>query len=108
MPNAAKHVLYSHPPPRPRRPARPTHRESFPSTTNAKLGLDYLLFLADMRFSLAAIIALVAAPVLAQRGEDGTGEQMVLDSIHNVTGLEGTWSTGSKRVLTGPVSVILY
>ncbi|KAI0088630.1 chaperone for protein-folding within the ER, fungal-domain-containing protein [Irpex rosettiformis] len=30
---------------------------------------------------------------------------MVLDNIHNVTGLEGTWSTGSQRVLTGPTFV---
>jgi hypothetical protein len=56
-----------------------------------------------MRLTFASMLALAVVPALCQRGPDGTGEQMNLDSIHNVTSLEGTWSSGSKAVTTGDV-----
>jgi hypothetical protein len=33
--------------------------------------------------------------------------QIVYDSIHNATSIVGTWSSGAKNVLTGPVSFLL-
>ena len=57
-----------------------------------------------MRLTVAAAFALALTPALAQMGPAGDGEQMVLDNIHNVTGLQGTWSSGSQKVVTGPVS----
>jgi hypothetical protein len=35
------------------------------------------------------------------------GQQIVYDSIHNATVLTGTWSSGSKAVLTGAVSLVV-
>ena len=52
-----------------------------------------------MRTTLAAFTtAILATCVLAQ---DGT--PIVYDSIHNITTIEGTWSSGSQNVLTGAV-----
>ena len=33
--------------------------------------------------------------------------QINYDSTHNATALTGTWSSGSKAVSTGPVSVVI-
>ncbi|KAI0698149.1 chaperone for protein-folding within the ER, fungal-domain-containing protein [Cytidiella melzeri] len=54
-----------------------------------------------MRLTLATAFALAISPVFSQSGPAGTGEQMVLNSEHNVTSLEGTWSSGSRAVVTG-------
>jgi len=52
-----------------------------------------------MRTTLAALTtALFATSVLAQ-----DGAPIVYDAIHNVTSIEGTWSSGSQHVLTGAV-----
>lgn len=48
------------------------------------------------------LLSLLAAtiPALAQ----DTSGPVVLDPVHNATNIEGTWTTGSGAVLTGPVS----
>lgn len=52
-----------------------------------------------MRTTLAALTtAIFATGVFAQ-----DGAPIVYDSIHNVTTIEGTWSSGSQHVLTGAV-----
>ena len=52
-----------------------------------------------MRTTLAAFTtAILATGVLAQ-----DGAPIVYDTIHNITTLEGTWSSGSQHVLTGAV-----
>ena len=48
-----------------------------------------------MLFASLASLFLLAAPVLAQ------GD---LSADHNVTGLAGSWSSGSQQVMTGAVS----
>lgn len=46
---------------------------------------------------LTPLLALALASLPAQ------GQQIVYDAIHNATGISGTWSSGSKAVLTGAV-----
>src|SRR5260221_8162984 len=52
---------------------------------------------------LALVLASFASPVLAQ---DDQGP-IVFDSIHNATTIYGTWSSGSQRVVTGPVRCLV-
>lgn len=35
-----------------------------------------------------------------------SAQQIIFDSAHNATTIIGTWSSGSKNVLTGSVSVV--
>jgi len=51
--------------------------------------------LAMLTLSLVAVIA-AALQVRAQQAP------IVYDSIHNATGLQGTWASGSRNVVTGP------
>ena len=52
-----------------------------------------------MRTTLAAFTtAILATCVLAQ-----DGAPIVYDAIHNISTIEGTWSSGSQHVLTGAV-----
>jgi len=52
-----------------------------------------------MRTTLTALTtAIFATRVLAQ-----DGAPIVYDSIHNISSIEGTWSSGSQHVLTGAV-----
>ncbi|KAI0345548.1 hypothetical protein BDW22DRAFT_1325130 [Trametopsis cervina] len=56
-----------------------------------------------MRFSTIIASLALAVPALAQLDSiQSTGEQMILNDIHNTTSLGGSWSTGSKNVVTGP------
>jgi len=49
-----------------------------------------------LTFLLAVVLASLTLTTSAQQAP------IVYDSIHNVTALGGTWSSGSKAVLTGP------
>ncbi len=49
------------------------------------------------------VLVTLASTVLAQ---DDTQGPINFDTIHNVTTIYGSWSSGSKQVLTGPVSCI--
>ncbi|KAG8759435.1 Reversal of tor2 lethality [Serendipita sp. 396] len=55
-----------------------------------------------MRTALFTVLAALISRVIAQ-GEDveSIGEEIVYDNIHNFTTIEGTWSSGSRKVLTG-------
>jgi len=50
---------------------------------------------------LTVVLAALSRTVLAQ---DDTQGPIQYDLAHNATAIYGTWSTGSKKVLTGPVS----
>ncbi|KAG8791626.1 Reversal of tor2 lethality [Serendipita sp. 399] len=55
-----------------------------------------------MRTALFTVLAALVARVIAQGIDvESIGEEMVFDAIHNVTSIEGTWSSGSEKVLTG-------
>lgn len=58
-----------------------------------------------MRTALVSLLAaFIFQQVLAQDEEIiSIGPDIVLDNIHNVSSIEGTWSSGSQKVLTGPV-----
>jgi hypothetical protein len=45
---------------------------------------------------LTLVLASLARPTFAQN--------ILFDATHNATGIYGTWSSGSKAVLTGSVS----
>ena len=47
-------------------------------------------------------VLLSAIPALAQDG--GSQTPIVYDAEHNATTIIGTWSSGSRKVLTGEVS----
>ena len=49
-----------------------------------------------MLFTHPLSLLLALAPLVAP-------QQIVFDSIHNATSIVGTWSSGSKHVVTGPV-----
>lgn len=49
------------------------------------------------------VLATLASTVSAQ---DDTQGPINFDAIHNATTIYGTWSSGSRQVLTGPVSCI--
>jgi hypothetical protein len=49
------------------------------------------------------VLATLANTVMAQ---DDTKGPINFDAIHNATTIYGSWSSGSKQVLTGPVSCI--
>lgn len=53
---------------------------------------------------LTTLLLLAISPVFAQ-GDIGDPIDFE-DGIHNVTAIWGTWSSGSKQVLTGPVSTL--
>lgn len=55
---------------------------------------------------LTVVLATLAAMVSAQ--VDDTQGPIKFDDTHNVTTIYGTWSSGSKNVQTGPVSVGLW
>ena len=56
---------------------------------------------------LTSLLAMVLS--LAFIGSSSAQDaQVVLDSIHNSTGLPGTWSSGAKNVLTGAVSLFSF
>jgi len=44
----------------------------------------------------ASLLLLLAVPAF--------GQDIVYDAAHNVTPITGTWSSGSKNVITGSVS----
>lgn len=48
-------------------------------------------------------LALAALPVALSQN---TGDAIVYDTLHNITSLYGTWSTGSGNVVTGSVSAL--
>jgi hypothetical protein len=50
--------------------------------------------------ALTVVLASLARPILAQ----DENPNIVYDAAHNATVIYGTWSSGSKAVLTGAVS----
>jgi hypothetical protein len=50
---------------------------------------------------LTIVLAALASTVSAQVSD--TQGPIAFDAVHNVTTIYGTWSSGSKGVLTGPV-----
>ena len=52
---------------------------------------------------LASLFTLVLASFIGPT----SSQQIVYDAIHNATTIVGTWSSGAKNVLTGPVSFLL-
>lgn len=56
--------------------------------------------LVSMMWTALFAAALAPLAVLAQ--------DIVYDSIHNATSIQGTWSSGSQHVLTGPVSDLFF
>lgn len=50
--------------------------------------------------ALTVVLASLARPILAQ----DENPNIVYDAAHNATTIYGTWSSGSKAVLTGAVS----
>jgi hypothetical protein len=54
---------------------------------------------------LTIVLASLASTVSAQSDTQGP---IVFDSTHNATTIYGTWSSGSKHVLTGPVRCLFF
>jgi len=53
---------------------------------------------------LSSILTIVLASFVLAQDDQGP---IVFDSIHNVTTIYGTWSSGSQRVVTGPVRCLV-
>ncbi|ELU36874.1 ATP phosphoribosyltransferase [Rhizoctonia solani AG-1 IA] len=60
--------------------------------------------LPSLKFNMkwSALVATAVAPLVA------LAQDIVYDAIHNATSIQGTWSSGSQHVRTGPVSIFSH
>jgi len=52
------------------------------------------------------LTSLLTVVLVSFTGTTSAQQTIIYDSIHNVTAITGTWSSGNKVVLTGPVSFV--
>ena len=101
--NSVKHAsqLIHHPPPAPSRlPSRPRRRRSLVSLN---LPLAELASFRLMKL-FTPLLAVALAAIPAALGQDDV--PILYDLEHNATTIIGTWSSGSRKVVTGAVSAV--
>jgi hypothetical protein len=63
--------------------------------------------LSTMRTALFTLLAAASVLQVSAQDIESTGDPIEFDQIHNRTSIVGSWSSGSKAVQTGPVSLRL-
>lgn len=60
----------------------------------------------EVMMMFTTVLTVLASLVISVLGQDDTQGPIKYDVAHNMTSIYGTWSSGSKNVVTGPVCCI--